>query len=78
MTHDMELKLPEILFDGATFRVSPRSIEGNGALVHLELIPKAASQLRQELKAEAGRILFKPLKKISKLWWPNGNCVKYL
>lgn len=69
----MELKLPDILFDGATFRVSPRSIEGNGAMVHLELIPKAAAQLKQELQQDAGRILFKPLKKISKNFSTNIN-----
>ncbi|KAH8360068.1 hypothetical protein KR093_010430, partial [Drosophila rubida] len=40
MTHDVEVKLPEIMFNGATFRISPRSIEGNGVIAKLELIPK--------------------------------------
>lgn len=64
MTHDIELKMPDMMFDGATFRISPRSIEGNGALVKLELIPKAIAQVKEN----TGRILFKPLKKISKLY----------
>lgn len=63
MTHDIELKMPDMMFDGATFRISPRSIEGNGALVKLELIPKAIAQVKEN----TGRILFKPFKKISKL-----------
>lgn len=46
MTHDMELKLPDMVFDGATFRISPRSFEGNGAIVKLELIPKAEIEAR--------------------------------
>lgn len=40
MTHDVEVQLPEIMFNGATFRISPRSIEGNGVIAKLELIPK--------------------------------------
>lgn len=64
MTHDIELKMPDMMFDGATFRLSPRSIEGNGALVKLELIPKAIAQVKEN----TGRILFKPFKKISKFF----------
>ncbi|KRG01150.1 uncharacterized protein LOC6573159 isoform X4 [Drosophila mojavensis] len=46
MTHDMELDLPEIVFNGATFRISPRSIEGNGIIAKLELIPKQLVKAR--------------------------------
>lgn len=58
MTHDMELDLPEIVFNGATFRISPRSIEGNGIIAKLELIPK------QLVKARLAGAMIK--KKISK------------
>ncbi|XP_055906938.1 uncharacterized protein LOC129942151 [Eupeodes corollae] len=61
MTHDVELKLPEVVFDGATFRISPRSIEGNGAIVKLELIPKAEVEAR-----DGGKFLIK--KKIQKFF----------
>lgn len=37
----MEVKLPEIMFDGARFRISPRAIEGNGIIAKLEYIPKS-------------------------------------
>ncbi|XP_064550867.1 uncharacterized protein Osi17 [Drosophila montana] len=46
MTHDVEVDLPEIVFNGATFRISPRSIEGNGVIAKLELIPKQLVQAR--------------------------------
>ncbi|XP_032295154.1 uncharacterized protein Osi17 isoform X2 [Drosophila virilis] len=46
MTHDVEVDLPEIIFNGATFRISPRSIEGNGVIAKLELIPKQLVQAR--------------------------------
>lgn len=59
MTHNLELKMPEMLFDGATFRITPRAFEGDGALVKLEMIPKALEEDRP-----TGRFL---LKKISKL-----------
>lgn len=60
MMHNMEMQLPDTLFDGATVRISPRSFDGKGALLHFELVP-AAKKLR-----DAGRLLFKPLKKLSK------------
>lgn len=59
MTHNMELRMPDMMFDGATIKISPRSFEGNGALLHFEIVP-AAKKVQ-----EAGRILFKPLKKLS-------------
>lgn len=68
MTHDIELKLPEILFNGATFRISPRSFEGNGALVKLEFMPKTSDAL------ETGRIFFKKMSK-SPYKLENFNCI---
>ncbi|ALC46818.1 Osi17 [Drosophila busckii] len=46
LTHDVEVDLPEIVFNGATFRISPRSIEGNGVIAKLELIPKQLVEAR--------------------------------
>ncbi|XP_054741325.1 uncharacterized protein LOC129246261 [Anastrepha obliqua] len=58
ITHDLEVKLPEVMFDGATFRISPRSFEGNGIIAKLELIPK------QEVEARlAGKIIMKKIQK---------------
>jgi hypothetical protein len=61
VTHDMEVKLPEIMFDGARFRISPRAIEGNGIIAKLEYIPKSENEGRG---IEDPARLFK--KKISK------------
>ncbi|KNC21385.1 hypothetical protein FF38_12540 [Lucilia cuprina] len=61
MTHDIELKLPEMMFDGATFRISPQAIEGNGVIAKLELIPKQQSEARL-----AGKILMKKIQKFLK------------
>lgn len=58
----MDVKLPEIMFDGATFRISPRSIEGNGIIAKLEYIPKTEIEGRSTASDMAR--LFK--KKISK------------
>ncbi|XP_055677118.1 uncharacterized protein LOC129786255 [Lutzomyia longipalpis] len=58
MTHDVQVKLPGIFFDGATLKISPRSFEGNGALVKLELLPRTELEPR-----ETGRIFFKHIKK---------------
>lgn len=60
MTHDLEMKMPEILFDGATFRVTPRGFDGDGALIKLEVIPKALEEVQPEAR------LFGLKKKISK------------
>lgn len=62
VTHDMNLQLPEFMFDGATFRVSPRAIEGNGIVAKLEYIPKVDTEV--EARSEDLARLFK--KKISK------------
>lgn len=60
MTHDMELKMPDTLFEGSTLKVSPRALEGDGVIVKLDLIPKEIQTADQPV----GRIFFK---KISKL-----------
>lgn len=59
MTHDVEVDLPEIVFNGATFRISPRSIEGNGLIAKLELIPKQIVQARL-----AGTMIKKKIRKL--------------
>lgn len=59
MKHDIKLQLPEILFEGATVKLSPRSLEGNGALVNLEILPK-------DVSTTGDARIFK--KKISKLF----------
>lgn len=61
MTHNLDLKMPEILFDGATFRITPRAFEGDGALIKLEMIPRDL----QESDSDSGR-LFGLKKHISK------------
>ncbi|XP_063919197.1 uncharacterized protein LOC135134447 [Zophobas morio] len=55
MNHDMEVKLPESMFDGSTLKVSPRGFEGSGALVKIELVPR-------QVEVAEGRI-FKKIKK---------------
>lgn len=57
MTHDMELQLPETLFEGSTLKISPRSFEGEGVLVKLDLIPKELKEVG------TGRIFFKKISK---------------
>lgn len=59
----MNFKLPEFVFDGATFRISPRSIEGNGIVAKLEYIPSVDTQVEARSGSDLAR-LFK--KKISK------------
>lgn len=61
----MNFKLPEIVFDGATFRVSPRAIEGNGIIAKLEYIPNVDDTYVEARGVEDFSRLFK--KKISKL-----------
>ncbi|XP_055383136.1 uncharacterized protein LOC129613191 [Condylostylus longicornis] len=61
MTHDIALKMPEMMFNGATFKVSPRSFEGNGVIVKLELIPKQEIEMR-----ETGRIFKKKIQNFLK------------
>ncbi|GLV32661.1 Osiris 17 [Carabus blaptoides fortunei] len=61
MTHDMQLKMPDTLFEGSTLKVSPRAFEGDGVIVKLDLIPK-------EIQSDqaVGRIFFKKIKKFFK------------
>lgn len=59
MTHDLDLKMPEMLFDSSTFRISPRSIEGNGAIVKIEFLPKEQGD---------GRLFFKKISELSYLF----------
>lgn len=61
VTHDMELKMPENVFDGVTFKISPRSFEGNGMIAKLEFVPNVQTKTSE---IETPRIF---LKKISKL-----------
>lgn len=61
MMHNIEMRMPDMLFDGATVRISPRAFEGNGALVHFEIVPAAVEQVES-----SGRFLLKPFKKLSK------------
>lgn len=46
VTHNVDVKLPEIMFDGATFRITPRAIEGNGIVAKLEYVPKTEIESR--------------------------------
>lgn len=63
VTHDMNFKLPDVIFDGATFRISPRAIEGNGIVAKLEYVPNE-EVTQVEARSEDLARLFK--KKISK------------
>ncbi|XP_069679295.1 uncharacterized protein [Periplaneta americana] len=57
MTHDLELQLPEMLFDGAVVRISPKALEEDGgALLKLEVN-------RKKDDSGEGRIFFKKHKK---------------
>lgn len=58
----MNFKLPDVVFDGATFRISPRAIEGNGIVAKLEYIPNT-EVTEVEARSEDLARLFK--KKIS-------------
>ncbi|XP_055632151.1 uncharacterized protein LOC129772021 isoform X1 [Toxorhynchites rutilus septentrionalis] len=60
LTHDVNIQMPEMMFDGAIFRIEPRAIEGNGMLAKLEFIPKTAVESRG---IQTPRILFKKIKK---------------
>jgi hypothetical protein len=61
----MNFRLPEILFDGATLKISPRAIEGNGIVAKIEYIPQTPSELEERSTPTDLARLFK--KKISKL-----------
>ncbi|CAH0683915.1 unnamed protein product [Chilo suppressalis] len=57
VTHDMKLTLPEFFFEGATLKVSPRALTKTGALVHIDLEPRADTSVGQ------GRLFFHKIKK---------------
>ncbi|CAH0721090.1 unnamed protein product, partial [Brenthis ino] len=57
MTHDMQLKLPEMMFHGSTLKISPRALTKTGALVHIDLEPNENGE---------GRIFFHKIKKYLK------------
>ncbi|XP_058463945.1 uncharacterized protein LOC131438138 isoform X1 [Malaya genurostris] len=62
LTHDVNVRLPEIMFDGAILRIEPRSIEGNGMVAKMEFVPRTALQSREGITEP--RILFKKIKKL--------------
>lgn len=66
VTHNMDVQLPEVVFDGATFRISPRSIEGNGIIAKLEYVPKTEIEARSD---DDSSRFFKKIKKISESNW---------
>lgn len=66
VTHNMDVQLPEFVFDGATFRISPRSIEGNGIIAKLEYVPKTEIEARSD---DDSSRFFKKIKKISESNW---------
>lgn len=61
VTHNMDVQLPEVMFDGATFRISPRSIEGNGIIAKLEYIPKTGVVESRATPTEMARIFKKKI-----------------
>uniref|UniRef100_A0A182J0M4 Uncharacterized protein n=1 Tax=Anopheles atroparvus TaxID=41427 RepID=A0A182J0M4_ANOAO len=61
LTHDVNVQLPEIMFDGAVFRIEPRAIEGNGMIAKLEFVPR--TEIAEARGNGSPRILFKKIKK---------------
>ncbi|XP_050081552.1 uncharacterized protein LOC126568910 isoform X1 [Anopheles aquasalis] len=61
LTHDVNIQMPEIMFDGAIFRIEPRAIEGNGMLAKLEFVPR--TEIAEARGHGTPRILFKKIKK---------------
>lgn len=57
MTHDLELKLPHTFFEGSTLKIAPRSLQDDGALVKMEIVPRQSTNLGE------GRIFFKKISK---------------
>ncbi|KAK4875571.1 hypothetical protein RN001_011993 [Aquatica leii] len=58
LTHNVQIQMPETVFDGTTLEISPRKFEGSGLIAKLKFIPKTVSK-------ELGRprIFFKKIKK---------------
>ncbi|XP_041765421.1 uncharacterized protein LOC121590098 isoform X1 [Anopheles merus] len=61
LTHDVSIQMPEVMFDGAIFRIEPRAIEGNGMIAKLEFVPR--TELAEARGHGTPRILFKKIKK---------------
>ncbi|XP_049288068.1 uncharacterized protein LOC125766294 isoform X2 [Anopheles funestus] len=61
LTHDVSVQMPEVMFDGAIFRIQPRAIEGNGMIAKLEFVPR--TELAEARGHGTPRILFKKIKK---------------
>ncbi|XP_035892119.1 uncharacterized protein LOC118503227 [Anopheles stephensi] len=61
LTHDVSIQMPEVMFDGAIFRIQPRAIEGNGMIAKLEFVPR--TELAEARGHGSPRILFKKIKK---------------
>lgn len=79
MTHDVEFKLPEMMFDGAKFKISPRSIEGNGALVKIEFLPRVDKRsLQLDTNTASPRLLFKKISKFSCYVYFNEQVVLFI
>lgn len=62
ISHDVQLQLPQTLFDGAIFKISPRSLSEDGALVNLDILPNQVWNPNGQ-----GRIFFKKLSKFRNL-----------
>lgn len=63
MSHDVQLQLPQTFFDGAVFKISPRSLDEDGALISLDVLPN-----NQVWNPNGeGRIFFKKLSKFRNL-----------
>lgn len=59
LTHDVSIQMPEVMFDGAIFRIEPRAIEGNGMIAKLEFVPR--TELAEARGHGTPRILFKKI-----------------
>lgn len=55
-TRDYEIQLPEFFFEGASFKISPREIDENGALIRVDFGQRAVES--------QGRLFFKKIRKI--------------
>jgi hypothetical protein len=63
MTHDLVLQLPEIMFDGAQVRISPKGLEDDGGAMF-------KVEVNQKTESGEGRILFKKRKCLTLLPLP--------
>ncbi|XP_043472591.1 uncharacterized protein LOC122505174 [Leptopilina heterotoma] len=54
-TRDYAIQMPELFFEGANFKISPRKIDANGALVRIDFAPKNIDN--------TGRLFFKKIRK---------------